>query len=399
MQPSNFSKLNRLRLACTPVTLAFFGAIFITGLISAFRTPTLTIYLHNEVTNDPMMIGLFYSINSFGAMVLSQIVAYYSDRYLNRIKVIAFSCIMQMFGCLLFALNRDYYLLLIIGTLLFGLGASASAQIFSLAREYSKVQQYDSSMFNTVLRAQFSLSWVIGPPLAYFIADEFGFTFMYAVSATMFIVTIALVYSLLPQAGSSSIKSAHTTLSSHEETDNKTSIFFLSITSLLLAMCNAMMFINMPIYLSNVLGLPERLAGTMMGVAAGIEIPVMLIAGYCTRFLSKKTLMVISLLAGTAYYLGLYFSTSETQLITIQLFNGIHIGIFVSIGMLYFQDLMPNKLGSATTLFANSRSASWIIAGPIAGVMASQFGYQSTWWLTAILCTLALFFMAFVRKI
>lgn len=104
-----------------------------TGLAGVLRVPALSVYLHDEVTQDPLLIGLFYSVNSLMAMVLSQIVAHYSDRYTNRKLIITLSCVMQLLGCLLFSFNRDYYILLIVGTLIVGLGSSATSQVFALS--------------------------------------------------------------------------------------------------------------------------------------------------------------------------------------------------------------------------------------------------------------------------
>ncbi|MGX2950654.1 sugar efflux transporter [Ursidibacter sp. B-7004-1] len=403
MQPLNPLQPNISRRLLTSASAAFLIVIFMTGLAGALRIPALTVYLHKEVTSDPMMVGLFYSINSLVSMILSQIVAHYSDRYPNRKLIIALSCVMQMFGCLLFAFNRDYYVLLILGTLILGLGSSASSQLFALSREYSNSQKRDSTMFNTVLRAQLSLAWIVGPPLAYLLSDQFGFTFMYCAAATIFAMSIIIVVLMLPQAVSSDpqITNQNEDEQIREEgiSSNRNSVILLCFTCLFVWTCNSMMFINMPIYLSESLGLSDRLAGLLMGTAAAIEIPVMLIAGYCTKFIDKKSLMIIGILAGIGYYLCLSLATTEWQLIASQLLNGLFVGILASIGMIYFQDLMPYKMGTATTLFTNTGSASWVTAGPIAGIMASEFGYHSTWYLAMGLCFIALIFMLFVRKI
>lgn len=401
MQPLNPLQPNISRRLLTSASAAFLMVIFMTGLASALRIPALSVYLHKEVTADPLLVGVFYSVNSLVSMIISQIIAHYSDRYPNRKAIIAISCLMQVIGCLLFAFNRDYYVLLLLGTLVFGIGSAAGSQLFALSREYSESQNRDSTMFNTVLRAQLSLSWIVGPPLAYFLADQFGFTFMYAASATIFAISIIIVVLMLPQAVRSSEKSAKSdeTLRDEGIISNKRSVIFLSLSCLFIGICNSMMFINMPIYLSENLGLSDRLAGILMGTAAGIEIPVMLIAGYCTRFVSKKSLMIISIVAGACYYIGLSLAETEWQLIALQLFNGTFVGIFASIGMIYFQDLMPYKMGTATTLFSNTNAASWVVAGPIAGLLASQLGYQSTWWASVCFCVIALGLILPVRKI
>lgn len=400
MQPLHPLQSTISRRLLTSASAAFLFVIFMTGLAGALRLPALTVYLHQEVTNDPIMVGVFYSVNSIMSMVLSQIVAHYSDRYPNRKGIILVSCVMQVAGCSLFAFNRDYYVLLLLGTLILGLGSSLTSQLFALAREYNQAQNRDTALFSSVLRAQLSLAWIVGPPLAYILSDQLGFTFMYITAATIFAVSILIVWLMLPQAVNTKQNVANTQeLREEGVSSNRHSVILLCITCLLVWTCNSMMFINMPIYLTEDLGLSERLAGLMMGTAAGVEIPVMLIAGYCTRFVSKKTQMLVGIVAGIAYYFGLSLAENEWQLIAIQLLNGLFVGILASIGMIYFQDLMPYKMGTATTLFTNAGSASWVVAGPLAGFMAAQFGYHSTWYLAMVLCSVGLIFMAFVRKI
>lgn len=399
MQPTNLFSRRLLSSA----SAAFLMVIFMTGLAGALRVPALSVFLHQEVTNDPLLVGAFYSINSLVAMVLSQIVAHYSDLYPNRKLIIVLSCILQMAGCLLFAFNRDYYVLLIVGTLIFGLGSSVGSQVFALSREYNDRLKRDNTMFNSILRAQLSLAWIVGPPLAYYLSDELGFTFMYCAAAVIFAISIAIVALMLPQyqaqPKTANAASTDDTLREEGVTSNRNSVIYLSLACFFIWTCNSMMFINMPIYLTKELGLSERLAGVMMGTAAGIEIPVMLIAGYCARLVSKKTLLIIAILAGLAYYTAFYFAQTAWQLVAIQFFNGLFVGILASIGMIYFQDLMPYRMGTATTLFTNVGSASWVIAGPLAGLMASQFSYQSTWLLAIAFCVIGLLFMWPVRKL
>ena len=111
----------------------------------------------------------------------------------------------------------------------------------------------------------------------------------------------------------------------------------------------------MPLFVINELHLGKELAGTLMGTAAGLEIPVMILAGYLTQYFSKKRLMMIALVSGLAFYSSLLFAEQTWQLIGLQMLNAIFIGITATIGMVYFQDLMPTKMGTATTLFSKQQ--------------------------------------------
>lgn len=77
-------------------------------------------------------------------------------------------------------------MLIIIGTTLLGLGSSANPQSFALAREYAESSHREAVMFTTIMRTQISLAWIVGPPLSFFIALNWGFDYMYLVAGSAF---------------------------------------------------------------------------------------------------------------------------------------------------------------------------------------------------------------------
>ena len=72
---------------------------------------------------------------------------------------------MAVGNALLFAFNRHYLTLITCGVLLASLANTAMPQLFALAREYADSSAREVVMFSSVMRAQLSLAWVIGPPL------------------------------------------------------------------------------------------------------------------------------------------------------------------------------------------------------------------------------------------
>lgn len=153
--PSNIVAFNFLLIA------------FLTGIASAFQTPTLSLYLSQEIQVSPFFVGLFYSVNAIIGIILSQILAKYSDKQDDRRKVMIVCCLIAVLGCLIFAYSRNYYVLIIIGTTLLGLGSSANPQSFALAREYAESSHREAVMFTTIMRTQISLAWIVGPPLSF----------------------------------------------------------------------------------------------------------------------------------------------------------------------------------------------------------------------------------------
>ena len=367
------------RRRLNPVYLAFMAVSFMVGIAGALQAPTLSLFLSHEVGVRPFWVGLFYTVNAVAGIVVSLLLAKRSDSRGDRRKLILFCCLMALANALLFAFNRHYLTLITLGVLLSSLASVSMPQIFALAREYADRSAREVVMFSSVMRAQLSLAWVIGPPLSFALALNYGFTTMFVVAAVLFLICLALVGLALPSVPR--VEQSPEVLLTQSSAWRDKDVRLLFFASMMMWTCNTMYIIDMPLYISSVLGLPERLAGLLMGTAAGLEIPIMLLAGHFVKRTGKRRIMLIAVAAGVLFYLGLVLFQSRSALLALQIFNALFIGIIAGIGMLWFQDLMPGRPGAATTLFTNSISTGTILAGVLQGTLAESFGHYAVYWL------------------
>ncbi|ENH9679853.1 TPA: sugar efflux transporter SetB [Enterobacter asburiae] len=375
---------------------AFLVVAFFTGIAGALQTPTLSLFLTNEVHVRPAMVGFFFTGSAIIGILVSQFLAGRSDRKGDRKSLIVFCCLLGVMACVLFAWNRNYFILLFVGVFLSGFGSTANPQLFALAREHADHTGREAVMFSSVLRAQVSLAWVIGPPLAYALAMGFGFTVMYLSAAVAFVVCGVLVWFFLPSMRKEP-KVATGVLEAPRR--NRRDALLLFVICTLMWGTNSLYIINMPLFIIDELHLSEKLAGIMMGTAAGLEIPTMLIAGYYAKRFGKRFLMRIATVAGLLFYVGMLTVHTPGLLLALQLLNAIYIGILAGIGMLYFQDLMPGQAGSATTLYTNTTRVGWIIAGSMAGVVAEIWNYHTVFWIALVMCTLTIGCLARIKDV
>lgn len=369
---------------------AFLIVAFLTGIAGALQTPTLSIFLTDEVHARPAMVGFFFTGSAVIGILVSQFLAGRSDKRGDRKSLIVFCCLLGVLACTLFAWNRNYFVLLFVGVFLSSFGSTANPQMFALAREHADKTGREAVMFSSFLRAQVSLAWVIGPPLAYALAMGFSFTVMYLSAAVAFIVCGVMVWLFLPSM-QKELPLATGTVEAPRRNRRDTLLLFVICT--LMWGSNSLYIINMPLFIINELHLPEKLAGVMMGTAAGLEIPTMLIAGYFAKRLGKRFLMRVAAVGGVCFYAGMLMAHSPAILLGLQLLNAIFIGILGGIGMLYFQDLMPGQAGSATTLYTNTSRVGWIIAGSVAGIVAEIWNYHAVFWFAMVMIIATLFWV------
>ncbi|CSS95060.1 sugar efflux transporter SetB [Shigella sonnei] len=375
---------------------AFLIVAFLTGIAGALQTPTLSIFLTDEVHARPAMVGFFFTGSAVIGILVSQFLAGRSDKRGDRKSLIVFCCLLGVLACTLFAWNRNYFVLLFVGVFLSSFGSTANPQMFALAREHADKTGREAVMFSSFLRAQVSLAWVIGPPLAYALAMGFSFTVMYLSAAVAFIVCGVMVWLVLPSM-QKELPLATGTVEAPRRNRRDTLLLFVICT--LMWGSNSLYIINMPLFIINELHLPEKLADVMMGTAAGLEIPTMLIAGYFAKRLGKRFLMRVAAVGGVCFYAGMLMAHSPVILLGLQLLNAIFIGILGGIGMLYFQDLMPGQAGSATTLYTNTSRVGWIIAGSVAGIVAEIWNYHAVFWFAMVMIIATLFCLLRIKDV
>jgi SET family sugar efflux transporter-like MFS transporter len=137
-------------------------------------------------------------------------------------------------------------------------------------------------------------------------------------------------------------------------------------------------------------------AGLILGLCAALEIPLMLLFGALAARRSLRNLVLLGAGLGIAYFAAMTVSTQVWHVAAAQLLNACFIAAVTGLGMSYFQDLMPTRLGRATTMFSNSYRISAMLAGLVFGAVQVA-GYRSSYLLGACLCAAGLILLALIR--
>ena len=125
------------------------------------QTPTLSLFLTNEVHARPAMVGFFFTGSAIIGILVSQFLAGRSDRKGDRKSLIVFCCLLGVFACVVCLEPQLFHSAVCWGVL--EQLRLANPQMFALAREHADRTGREAVMFSSILRAQVSLAWVIGP--------------------------------------------------------------------------------------------------------------------------------------------------------------------------------------------------------------------------------------------
>ena len=110
----------------------------------------------------------------------------------------------------------------------------------------------------------------------------------------------------------------------------------------------------MGLFVTETLGLDVMWAGVALGVAAGLEIPALLLIGRLTDRFSSLGLIASGCLVGIAYYVGMVYVTGPVLLVGLQVLNAWFFAVVAGVGLTLFQQVIPRP-GLASGLFTNTR--------------------------------------------
>lgn len=338
---------------------AYFASCTLIPFASSLISPVLSLFATTELYLSALQVSLLFMLMPVATVVIVQLLARASDKGLQRPLIITFSCLGGIGTCAFLEQRPSYLLLCTVGILLVGIQSVGFPQLFASAREFAIKYLGGALMFTTLLRALCSLAWVGGPPIAYFLCTVHSFDLLFAVTAVMFLVGALLSFFKLPSvkldkdaAGNKELK-----LLEHKQ------VLLLFIGCIGVSTAFSGYLISMPLFVTNELGLHKNLPGFMMGLAAGLEIPIMLIAARLAKRTGLKIIVLTGCFALILFLVSLFFLRTEFSLIAVMILPALYIGTTGSMGMVFFQELLPKYPGQATSLFVNSNTVGSILGG------------------------------------
>ncbi|MCE7536040.1 sugar efflux transporter [Aliivibrio fischeri] len=362
-------------------SLLFIFTAFITGLCSAFFYPLSSLFIVEELDASPMMLSLYMTLAVSSSVIVSQFIAKRSDTHWNRKTILMISLASYLILVASFTVIRDYWLAITMAVVFGSVSGASFGQLFALGREYGDRHVANSTSFLATMRAGLAIAWVFGPPAAFMLKAQFGFSAAFAVSAITVSVAILIIAKFIPD--NVVTKEERTaTITEHKPLGRMVILYCFIIVCAFSA--NNLYITSMPLYLSQELQVDVSWLGLMFGVAAACEIPVMLGAGKMAEKMGTTRVMTLGVISGAMFFLVMLSSTSFTSMLIAQILNGFFIGVCATLGMVALQDMMKDRLGTASTLFSNMLNISVLVSSVLVGVVGELYNYYSALYLCFI---------------
>jgi SET family sugar efflux transporter-like MFS transporter len=358
------------------VTIVPFLALLFFGTVcSAMIVPFIAYFLVEGLGQEPRVIS-FYSLLAVSLTLFSnRSFAKRIDDGARVFPMVGLAAVGFMLATLALSLSPSLWAVLTFGVVGFGISTSSVSTMFSLGGSLSELYKIERSRFNAYMRATTSTAWMIGPAVAFMLADRISIVAVFLAAFVMSIVWICLWWLVLPR----DITAGKTNLPNKPNDIGNTSqqLWWAAAFVFSLSFAHSLTFSSLPIFYVREVGLP----GFSPGIAFSVKTFIEVFAVFSTPKIIAKFGMRNALLATTilAVFTIQFIANVESfpQMILAAAMEGLYYGIYASIGISYIQSFAEDRPARATALYWNVLMVSGLLAGPAVGFIAQISNFQS----------------------
>jgi SET family sugar efflux transporter-like MFS transporter len=370
------------------------SAALLWGLQFALLNPALALLLVALFDASAGEVGLVLAVYNASGFVASLVLPAYADRRRDYLRPMLACGLLTLALAGLLAVTTSLPVA-VIGLIVLGGPAGVGNSLLFAHLKYSGATPSD--VVNT--RAIVSFARVAGPPLATLIIGLFGDRAILLALAAVAVLNVATTTAMLAERSAARAAGGRSRTKRRGVTPmSRMAVALIVAAFIALQATNSAVVSIMGLFVTRTLELDVIWAGIALGVAAGLEIPALLLTGRLSRRYSSLGLIASGCVVGIAYYVGMALVSGPVLLVALQALNAWFFAVVAGIGLTLFQAVIPRP-GLASGLFTNTRRLGAIVSGPIIGLgSSSALGYGGVFAVCAALTASALVLIALVRR-
>ncbi len=356
------------------------------GLAYSFIGPFISMFSTREVGMNSLLFGVFMSVTALGGIILGTTLAHYSDTRVSRRTMLLLGSSCGALGYLGYASVRDFTLLLLIGALVLGISGTTFAQVFALAREYlrrSDIAEKQTVFYMNAFRMAFALSWTVGPAIAAWVMIGYSYRGIFLCAASCFCLFFLVVWLCVPALSKTPLSSKNSRQGSVLQVLRRPDVFAHFVGFVLIFASQTIGMMNLPLLVLSVLGGSEYHVGIIYSIAPVFELPLMFYFGVLAVRMDPARIIRLGIIIAIAYYGLLSIVQAPWHVYPLQILSAATVAVTSGVAITYFQNYLPHHPGSATNLYSNATRIGSTIGYLLFGTLAWHFGYRAVF----ITCT------------
>lgn len=350
------------------------------GLAYSFVSPFISMFGTREVGMSSLLFGVFMSVTAIAGIGLGTTLAHFSDTHVSRRKMLLLGSLFGTLGYVGYAFVRDFTLLLIIGTLVLGVSGTTFSQVFALAREYlgkSTIEPQQTVFYMNAFRMFFALSWTVGPAIAAWVMVGYSYRGIFLCAAACFFLFFVVVWLGVPPNLKTAGASSAARRSSVWKVLRRGDVLAHFVGFVLVFASGTIGMMNLPLLVLNVLGGSEYNVGIIYSVSPVFELPLMLYFGWLATKIDSARIIRIGVIIAIAYYGLLSIVQAPWHVYPLQFLSAASVAVTSGVAITYFQNYLPHHPGSATNLYSNATRIGSTIGYLLFGTLAWRFGHRA----------------------
>ncbi|GGB00920.1 MFS transporter [Macrococcus hajekii] len=373
------------------------------GMALAITVPFFILYATQELGMTRGMYGVMMALFALAGFLVNTIVARFSDKSgFKRKYMIMFSLIMSSIAFSSYFFIHTPVIFIMMYVFFAGLGAPAMPQMYASARESinASTSNKNAVLANTVLRSMFSFGFLFGPLVGTILLKHFGYAGLFGGTILCYLVallTILVFYKDIERPVIKREKGYVEPIVPNLLRDMYLLVPFLAFVFLHIGQW--MYTLNMPLFITEYLNASESNVGYLASLCAGLEVPFMIVLGIMASKMQTRTLLMIGALLGGGYYFSIGVFDSVTAMLIGQVALAFFLAILLGLGISYFQDILPDFPGYASTLFSNAMIVGQLVGNLLGGFMSGIVGLGNVFFVSAAFIAVAFILLIFTKPV
>ncbi|MFM0714841.1 MFS transporter [Paraburkholderia strydomiana] len=371
--------------------------MFLSGLGTSAAAPQIVLFLVKELGASLPLAG-FYYLTSLAAPVAGYLIGRYSDRTGNRLGLFRLCAVAGFLGWAGLALSTSVWMPFFIAVALLAVSGATASQIFAAVHDELSDKPDDANeSVVAIIRMALTGGWIVGPVLGAWMAATYGLRPMLWMTAICMLLQIAPLGTLNPaiklKPGSASERASHCSL--------RAMLALLAFTGLFVLVYagEPVKYGFLLIYMEEQLKLSPAVRGAVIGIQPFIELLVMPFSIGLGRQLGNVWLMCIAAAMGVLANLCFALWPSASGMFVGQILMGGVWGIFMVLGIIVAQRLLPNAVATASAIFMSSTALASALGGIAGGFGVALLGLPTVFLLPALFGGIAVIGLALIARI
>ena len=370
--------------------------MFLSGLGTSAAAPQIVLFLVRELGASLPLAGLYY-LTSLAAPVTGYFVGRYSDRTGNRLGLFRLCAVAGFLGWAGLAVSTSIWMPFVIAIALLAVSGATASQIFAAVHDELSDRPGDANeSVVAIVRMALTGGWIVGPVLGSWVAAAYGLRPMLWMTAICTLLQIVPLGTLNPtvklKPQSAGEPARHSSLRAMLPLLTFTGLFVLVYAG------EPVKYGFLLIYMEEHLKLSPAVRGAVIGIQPFIELLIMPFGIGLGRKLGNVGLMCIA--AAMAVFADLCFAlwSSAEGMFAGQILMGGVWGIFMVLGIIIAQRLLPNAVATASAIFMSSTALASALGGVAGGFGVAFLGLPNVFLLPALFAGMAVIGLALMAR-